>query len=363
MGKRKRLDSMVSQQPPLGAVSQNPPDEDVAAVNKNKTAVLNEPAKPFAANPVGEDRIREAYLYEYLGSEIAEFRTKAAVTVVCSLEDVTEEVFTRHLDHRLLRGLASPRNASRLGYSLVLTELLRQLFGERNRMHSYPRLSFDRVLDLLVGKTSAKDDACYERDLYLGRLFGLQAFVEARILFDDKARWGRVLELLLQLSNKKGWLRSQCGFVIVNALRYMGEAFVEVTLSRILKAGMEWTPEGIAIKLVALDRFPEQAWKNPLASKSLESLANALNEKKPQESEDAGVKKTNWTHQLHFVWDVLLDHYLKLARKLDKHGWQFELFWGKVVDGESLLLPFIVFFFLFFCFFLCVFACACAFDH
>ncbi|KAJ2904163.1 DNA polymerase V-like protein [Zalerion maritima] len=331
MGKRKRS-AKESGQP-----SKKKAKNEAA---KARRAVLSGPATPFVSNPTLDDRAREAYLYENLGSEVPEERTKAAVIVVSSLQDAAEDVLIRHLEKRLFRGLPSGRNASRLGFSLVITELLRELFGEKNKVEKFMGLSFDKTLDFLVDKTQVGGNipGQEERDHYFGQLFGLQCFVEANILFADKYRWTRVLGLLLKLAGKKVWLKSQCGWVIVKALQQMDEKLAVETLERVSNAGMGRTPEGVGMWLVAIDRFPgiavpEKPWKNPLAAKSLDSLVDVLKEKKPPGEEQTKIKQGNWTAQLHFVWDIILAHYLKPAGKSDKdHGQQFKVFWAKVVD-------------------------------
>lgn len=306
--------------------------------DKARKAVLNKPACPFVSNPTGDDRVREAYLYESLGCEVSQEREKAAVIVISSLENVPEDVLIRHLESRLFRGLASGRNAARPGFSLVITELLRQLFGEQNKASKYPGLSFDRVLDYLLARTTPTGQipGQEERDHYLGQLFGLQCFLESGILLVDKPKWMRVLGLLLKLAKKKVWMKSQCGYVIARALREMDESLANTTLGKLLEMGMERTPEGVAIWIVAYEKYPDSAWKNPLATKNIATLGHILLEKKSAQNEETrSITQANRTTQLHFVWDMIADYYIRLAQMSDKQGQQFKTFWSKVVDGMS----------------------------
>lgn len=205
----------------------------------------------------------------------------------------------------------------------------------------YPSLDFTKVLGFLADKTQPVGNipGQEERDYYFGQLFGIECFVRARILFADISRWHAVLDLLLRLANKKIWLRSQCGWVIVQALDLMSQKEVVATLERLAGAGLARTPEGVAIWLVALRRFPGlkvKPWGNPLSTKSLTDLALVLKESfqdTPKEQGDPARKnkQANWTAQLHFVWDIILGCYVS---ETDNEVEDFEQFWTRVVDGK-----------------------------
>ncbi|KPM38986.1 hypothetical protein AK830_g7580 [Neonectria ditissima] len=297
--------------------------------NSSKSPASKQPKltldkSPFVETPMGDERKREAGLYELLGSEDANERIEAADCIVSSLlggEGVSEAVLQRHLDRRLFRGLASGRNASRLGFSLVITELLGQLFGESALAETkYTGLTFYKTLDILAEKTQAIGNipGQEERDHWFGQLFGIECFVRAEILFNDASRWKAVLDLLLKLANKKVWLRSQCGWVIVQSIEKMNQKSVKATLERVAEAGLAKTAEGVAIWLVALNWFPEvnvKPWENPLSKKCFGDLAAVLKESFSQEQGEQPQKnkQASWTAQLHFVWDIILAHYLKKA--------------------------------------------------
>ena len=310
---------------------------------------------PFPEKPTIEERKREATLYELLGSADITERIAAADALVTGLlggegsEGSPEPVLERHLEKRLFRGLASSRNASRVGFSLVLTEILGQLFGPSDLSASkYPGLTFEKVLGILVEKTQASGNAPgqEERDAYFGQLFGLQCFVEAKILFGDTSRWGKVLGLLLKIADKKVWLRSQCAWLIVESLPQMGRERAEQTLQKLADIGLGKTAEGVGIWLKARACYPKMTipskpWKDPLSAGSLPELARVLKENVKQDTgEDttiAKIKQSNWTAQLHFVWDMLLASFTEQgeagkARNKD----QLRLFWGTVIDDGLL---------------------------
>ncbi|KAK4144885.1 DNA polymerase phi-domain-containing protein [Dichotomopilus funicola] len=302
----------------------------------------------FTEHPNVDERKRELDLYNRLGSEDVADRIEAADAIVSGLlgdDCVPEPVLLRHLEKRLFRGLASGRNASRLGFSLVLTELLGQLFGDKDlASSSYPGLTFDKVLGILLEKTQAGGNVPgqEERDHYFGQLFGLECFVRSGIL-SDRARWLSVLELLLKLSSKKTWLKSQCGYVIVQAILQIDKELAETTFDKLFAEGFAKTPEGVGIWIAALDRFPSmkapsQPWRHPLATTSLAALPVALKDSgRAASSEESGGKNQpnqgSWSAQLHFVWDLILAHYIKLSCKsADDAADQFKQFWNRVVD-------------------------------
>ncbi|KAK1833762.1 DNA polymerase V [Podospora conica] len=301
---------------------------------------------PFTEQLTVQERKRELELYELLGSEDGAERLRAADAIVSGLlggEGVSEPVLLRHLNNRLFRGLASGRNASRLGFSLVLTEILGQLFGEKDlASEKYPELTFDKVLGILIEKTQAGGNVPgqEERDRYFGQLFGIECFVRSGILFSDKRRWLAMLDLVLGLGQKKSWLKSQCGFVIVQAVSQMKKKLAEKTLQKLAEDGYAKTPEGVGIWIAALDRFPDmdvpaQPWKNPLAAASLQALPPVLKDSGKEKNEQGGpkLKQGGFSAQLHFVWDLILAHYVKLAAKNEADAaTEFKPFWNRVVD-------------------------------
>lgn len=325
---------------------------DNLATNGSAKTKLAKPLdkSPFTEHPNVDERKRELELYNRLGSEDVSDRIEAADAIVSGLlgEDcVPEPVLLRHLEKRLFRGLASGRNASRLGFSLVLTELLGQLFGDKDLVSSrYPGLTFDKVLGILLEKTQAGGNVPgqEERDHYFGQLFGLECFVRSGIL-SERTRWLSVLELLLKLSSKKTWLKPQCGYVIVQAIVQIDKELAEVTLEKLSVEGFVKTPEGVGIWIAALDRFPSmmapsQPWRHPLTTTSLASLPVALKDSgRASSSEEGGGKKQqpnqgSWSARLHFVWDLIFAHYIKLSLKSsDEAAEQFKQFWNRVVDG------------------------------
>ncbi|KAK1757926.1 DNA polymerase V [Echria macrotheca] len=308
----------------------------------NKTKALDK--APFSERPSVQDRKRELELYEQLGSEVESDRIAAGDVIITALLSGPQSVLERHLGKRLFRGLTSGRNASRLGFSIVITEILRQLFGDSDLAgEKYPDLTFDKLLGMLVEHTVTGGGSTgqEERDRYFGQLFGIYCFVRSGVLFSDKRRWLSVLDMLIGLSQKKSWLRSSCGHEIVQAIPQMGKKLAERTLEKLASEGFAQTPEGIAIWIVARDQFPDikvsnAPWKDPLSATSLSSLPAVLKEsgREPSNEADSGskIKHGGFSARPHFVWDIIAAHYLKLAGNGPDTAEQFKQFWKKVVD-------------------------------
>lgn len=317
---------------------------------KAKTAlsIADIPRRQFEETPAGDERKREANLYELLSSIDETDRKDAADHIVSGLlggngvEAAPEPVLERHLKRRLLRGLSSSRKAARVGFSLVLTEILHQLYGDKDLANTtYTGLPYDSVWESFLEQTEAMGDMAgqEERDHSFGRLFGMYAFVRSTALFLDPSRWEAALDVLLNLGHRKSWMRSQCGFTIVEALRQMDKAQTRATLKRVAEKGQAKTPEGVAIWLAASSRFPdlsEKPWGHPLSNKSLTTLAAVLKENYQQTGNESGdegqtKKQGGWTKDPHFVWDLMMRYYTldELASVAD-----FERFWVTVIEGE-----------------------------
>jgi DNA polymerase phi len=337
-------------------VSATEPNPKKQQKNHEKPSVKKAPAptplntSTFVVKPDTEERKREFGLYELAGSEDVTDRLNAASAIVSSLlggDGAEEPTLQRHLEKQF-RGLASGRKCARLGFSVVLTEVLAQLFGSKDlASEKYTSLAFDKVVGILVAKTKPDGDLSgqEEKDHFLGLLFGLQSFVRAKILFsdNDNERWSTILEKLLDLAKKKPWIREECGWVVVEALGQMKQRQAEDTLEQVQNAGLAQSPEGVGIWLTARSRFPDikfpvKPWGqsgNPL--EHLKSLAKALKEssstengEKTQQAKQTG----NWNAQLHWVWNVVLANY-GAAVKMKNHGVksEFENFWKVAVDG------------------------------
>lgn len=312
----------------------------------------------FVDDPKGAELKREVQLYEQLSSQDETERLEAADVIVSGLlggNGVSEVVLQRHLERRLFRGLASGRKAARLGFSVVLTEVLAQLFGKKQTMkEQYPVLTFEKVLDILKAKTKPDGDLSgqEERDHAFGLLFGLQCFVRAKVLFVEReGRWEKVLIDLLQLAKKKSWMREECGWIILEALEQMTQQEAESTLEQLQEAGLATSPEGVGVWLKARRtfrdmKFPSKPWGhngNPL--EHLSALAKVLKESSStvgKDNEQIAQQTGNWHPQLHFAWDIVLDECIESTKDLlhDSPSVIFIDFWKVAVDGMCSIISF-----------------------
>lgn len=347
--KRKRLHQDASTAAPAAKKKKNALHEQVEKPSgKGTTAPAPLDSTPFQDHPKGILSKRETELYDMLSSEDGAERLNAANAIVSGLlggDKVLEPTLQRHLERNLFRGLASGRKGARLGRGVVLTEILRQLFGtEMLSQEKYIGLTFDKTLGFLVAKTKPEGDLSgqEEKDHSLGLLFGLQSFVRAKIICGEENRWNAILEKLMELAKKKPWIREECGWVIMEALAQINQSQAEHTLQVLYDFGLANTPEGVGIFMTARDRFPKlkvpsKPWGptgNPLDR--LQSLAKALKES----SHDDGAKTQeakltgNWNPKLHFVWDIVLVQFAN-AQKAKAGGVlpDFENFWKVAVDG------------------------------
>ncbi|KAF9761908.1 hypothetical protein IL306_003628 [Fusarium sp. DS 682] len=289
------------------------------------------------------DSQREARLYELLGDEDPRERYRAAECLLpILLGESSETVLRRHLDHRLFRGLASGRNASRLGFSLLLADVIGQLFGDENLAKSkYPGITFDGVLQMLTERTKATSSTSgqEEKDILFGRLFGLLAFIESGILFNDISRWNLILKLILDLSNKKSWMQPLCAYSILRATKKMSQQQALETVKKLDQANLAKTPEGVAIWLSTQTQFPGlkiEPWQTPLHKKSFGDLAAILRESFKDTSMDElepnqQSKLAGWNPILHPVWSVILEYF---RSKGQAGAGEFDQFWVRVVDDS-----------------------------
>jgi len=261
---------------------------------------------------------------------------------------------------RLFRGLCSSRKSARLGFSVALTELLSHLPVAR------PGAAQDgRILDILEsqtvpeGHTSGQD----ERDHYFGRLFGAEAIVKSRLLFQarDLVQWKRLLDIICGIALKKPWLRQECGWVLYTCVvssstDLLFEDFAIDMVEKLASHQLIRTPEGVAIWLATTKAFPhaklpKHIWKHgdPLAKKDVGTLADILKDARaqPKQAQDGfGAQgSAMWFASLHFSWDVVLaELYMDGGKSGDGRAGadgkaaskrlSFEVFWNVVVDGK-----------------------------
>ncbi|PYH90392.1 putative DNA polymerase V [Aspergillus ellipticus CBS 707.79] len=298
-------------------------------------------------------------IYEDLASEKDEIRLKAAQALVSQFtadKNPTDEQIQKAVQ-RLFRGLCSSRKAARIGFSIALTELLSQVFGSPRDSE----LNVSAIVNIWESQTNATggESGQEQRDHHFGRLFGAEAIIKSSILFKPAvpfSEWTKLLDLVLDLAQKKPWLREECGWIIYRCIYELAAQkadakFVESALDRLCSNELARTPEGVAIWLAAKDLFsdaklPSKVWKHddPLDARERNQLAKVMKESSSAGSENGGqggnAKSSGvWNSKLHFAWDIVMT---KLGEspvkessksKSSSSRLSFADFWTEVVDN------------------------------
>ncbi|KAG6895358.1 hypothetical protein C0992_001665, partial [Termitomyces sp. T32_za158] len=201
---------------------------------------------------------------------------------------------------RLVRGLASPRESSRLGFAVALTELLSRI----------QTVTCSQIVALIVNgsKVQSSMSGQEERDVLFARLFGLTAVVQSGLVVrtgtlntsassaadaSTLSSFEEVIKELLFLGEKKSWLRESAWWTINLAMDALKDSQVAWRDDAVLKTIQQlfvdydiWSPEKVALTLKLQGSYPDQDWrklcspafKNPdlLHIGNLQNLARIL---------------------------------------------------------------------------------------
>jgi DNA polymerase phi len=107
---------------------------------------------------VNEDQLKLSKLYEDLAAESDDVRFEAAKQLIVrfspSSEPAAKDVESALA--RLIKGLCSQRKAARVGFSLTLTELLREIFGQKEITIEGLNLNVASLIQLVEEKTKVE---------------------------------------------------------------------------------------------------------------------------------------------------------------------------------------------------------------
>ncbi|KAJ8078693.1 DNA-directed DNA polymerase [Marasmius tenuissimus] len=278
--------------------------------------------------------------------------TKADPLDTMNAQDVSYSV------RRLLRGLASSRESSRLGFSVALTELLSRL----------DTVTCAQITSLLLETTKAQGSSTgqEERDVLFARLFGFASIIHSGLLVrqtplstspssatqaSSLSSYEDVLDQLISLGEKKSWLRESVWWTIGLAIDALDGSKVEwkeearqATIEKLFSENKAWSPEKLALLL----KIQKMGWKvgwRPLLSptfKDTDVLSNgnlqtlALIMKEAAVEDESGDAQKNaggsWKPQLHFIWDVILNILLPVSDPDAQKKSNFPEFFRIVVD-------------------------------
>ncbi|KAG8686030.1 DNA-directed DNA polymerase, partial [Ceratobasidium sp. 395] len=253
----------------------------------------------------------------------------------------------RYALRRLIRGLASPRESSRLGFSVALTETLahprHKLLTRLNTVDAASTVS--SILEASVTNGSMKGQEI--RDTLFARLFGLTAVIQSGLLFRNSrlstslaspnelgppasslAAYQTAISELIKIGDEKSWLRESAWWAVVLAVQLLYSTQPEVewkkkaiewTLETVYAGAhaAEWTPDKIALTICLQELDSSQQWKDLLApvfrntwllsSSNLPAIARILKEIEDTEEPDVrSVQGGQFKVQIHSVWDTIL---------------------------------------------------------
>lgn len=227
---------------------------------------------------------------------------------------------------RLIRGLASPRENARIGFAVMLSELLSRL----------PTVCAHDVLVLLLKHTVARGNLSGQelRDLQFARLFGIFALVRSGLLYAPTSSlptFQRAFYILTKVAYYKSWISESCGWVLMqmmlplasdSASRPVWAAEALDWVASCVTTTHSLSPETVALTLTLSRIAPElnmggrlsPPLKHPciLATPNLTMLANVLREGASMhlQPDMPPPKPGTWSAKLPFVWDLILDMYL-----------------------------------------------------
>jgi DNA polymerase phi len=107
---------------------------------------------------ITEEHLKLSKLYEDLAAESDEVRIEAATKLITKFAPENKPA-AKDLEAaliRLIKGLCSQRKAARVGFSLTLTELLRQIFGPKKDEIEGFELDVAAVIKMVEEKTKVE---------------------------------------------------------------------------------------------------------------------------------------------------------------------------------------------------------------
>lgn len=107
---------------------------------------------------INEEQLKLSKLYEDLAAESDDVRFEAAKQLIVKFSPDSKPA-AKDVDSalvRLIRGLCSQRKAARVGFSLTLTELLRQILGQKEKTIEDLELNVASVVKLVEEKTKVE---------------------------------------------------------------------------------------------------------------------------------------------------------------------------------------------------------------
>ncbi|GMM34078.1 DNA-directed DNA polymerase [Saccharomycopsis crataegensis] len=269
--------------------------------------------------------------YFSLASEIESERISGAISLIKELQAANEPKEWDYALSRLIKGLASPRAAARIGFSTALSEILNILQSEdKITVESYLQI-LNTQLNVIKSSKKGKD----ERANLFGHLFGLKSLVNSNLFFKAKnfdEVFHKFINEIIELSLSKSWIRESCFHTLFEFLgklmpKLKDEQFIDVF--KIISAKkLSLSTEGLSIYLLLhlhnkahifskLNSINDWKSNNPMVKSNLHILAKTLKDidasagNDPEQQRDNKSKKDStqkgaWSPNLHFVWPLII---------------------------------------------------------
>ncbi|KAJ1668954.1 DNA-directed DNA polymerase, partial [Coemansia sp. RSA 25] len=260
-------------------------------------------------------------------------QTEADLDRICA-SDVSYAV------KRLVKGLASPRDGARQGYSIALSELLSRISC----------ISVKVVLDLLWKYTMATKSmkGQEQRDMRFGRIFGLMALLQSGIVEragTTSVEIRKIVGELAAIGAKKSYLREIAYVTLASMVPMLGgfaarDELITMFVAVALDKGAIETPDELYLAMQLRRQYPDYDWhsafpqwqgKHMFAEKNVGKLVGILCET----SEENTALFSSWHPQLHIVWDEVFALYYDKARAaevVEGRVMEFETLWDTVVE-------------------------------
>ncbi|KAJ2543485.1 DNA-directed DNA polymerase, partial [Coemansia sp. RSA 1933] len=241
---------------------------------------------------------------------------------------------------RLIKGLASPRDGARQGFSMALAELLKRV----------PSISVKLVLDLLWKSTEATNSmkGQEQRDMRFGRIFGVMAVVQSGIVTRAGTTPIEIRKMVMELTavgDKKSYLRETAYVTLAAMVPMLGsfpfaEELITMFVSVALDKGTIETPDELYLALRLRHKYPWYHWaaalpqwqgKHMLSEKNVRKIVPILCEV----SEENKGLFSSWHQQLHTVWGEIFDLYFSKQREYEVETMEpmhFGELWEAVVE-------------------------------
>ncbi|KAF1930381.1 uncharacterized protein M421DRAFT_418700 [Didymella exigua CBS 183.55] len=307
---------------------------------------------------LNEEHVKLSKLYEDLAAESDEVRFEAAKQIIVKFSPesnpAAREVETALT--RLIKGLCSQRKAARVGFSLTLTELLRQIFGGIK----IEGLDHDvaSIIKMVDEKTEIEGNVPgrARRDHLIGKLFGYKAVMQSSIVIEPELSmecWNQLLDRICGMARDVPWLREECGMVLVEAVKSLKaqtqlEQCADEAIARLTPFKLVSTPQGVAVWLTVRASYekvlPEGVWhqKDPLSRKERPRLAKLMKEDFHVDAEtakDEAIKSAAASPNPTFAWNLVFGETLR--RDEEKKGSakeppkpEFPQLWIDIVDNN-----------------------------